>query len=856
MSQFDNLVRIGIDMSNGKDKVVLPLKWNEITNSIYNGEENFMVLTGIINDIIVIDLDKKDDNFVGFEWFEKHFGDIHKTNTLVTRSLNGGYHVFFKYHSNFSKKKQNVGGLHMDILSNGCGCYQGLGYDIVCNDVIRDLNEHEIECLNKITKKEIRKSANYNALKEVLTTIPISEDYDTWRNVGFSLVDFCKHGEITFAEGRQLFDFYSTRNMDKYDPQHLNNQWSDWVHRDYDGEPVPKDYILDMFKRINNERYEALFVENKIREEVGRYIETNYNDNPTDVVLHRGDNRIIDGTVQNELLRRLVGCSCGNARHQIDEAGYCIVCTQCGQTFPRNNRIIIPSEYQHINRFLNVNINNLNIINVHAAEDELISLMDLSETFAEDPQLNAKYVEYVRYKNTENLLDIIQYIIGDDKKYIYSANNYWYEWHDDKCRWSKKEAVNMNAEYRRVKADFSTIENEMTRQNKSKKLILRIHRLIEDLGNNMTRENVLKMWKTEYMDETVDETMNSNMKLIGLGDGVYDLCQNVFRQGERNDYLTMALNVRYADPVDETKMSLVKGFFLDILPNVEIREYFLKVLGTCLSGKLLQNIFILEGYGKNGKSVLCGLLKEMFGPYYEQPRPTIVTRRAENANESNSAIMKLKSKRIVLIPEPSSKEPLQIDKLKAWTGGERISSREHYRAETDFQPQFKVFIMCNKKPTLSDNDGGIKRRLKIIKFPSLFVDNPVRENEKKMDEGILDKLKQCKREFFELLVHYWKDYQVNGLTEPEDVNELAKEYLDDNKDDILLEFIENNIEKQDDAVLTKTDVKTLFRQLYGKKINIDDFEKEIMEKYNIEYKKSKTNTINYRGWLGLKFLEN
>ena len=849
MEQFSKLVRIGIDMSHGKDKVVLPSKWNELTDSIYNGEDNFMVLTGIINDIIVIDLDKKDNDFKGLQWFEEAFGRISEINTLVTRSLNGGYHVFFKYHSNFNKKKQNVGGLHIDILSNGSGCYQGKGYDIVCNDIIRDLTEHEVECLNKLTKKEIRKSANYNALKEVLSTIPISEDYETWRNIGFSLVDFCKLGEITFNEGRQLFDFYSTRNMDKYDPLHLNSQWNDWINRDYDGEPVPKDYILDIFKRVNPERYEALFIETRLREEVGRYIETNYNDNPTNVVVNR-DNRIIDGLVQNELLRRLTGCSCGNARHQIDESGYCIVCTQCGSTFPRNNRIIIPAEYQHINRFVNLNVTN--IINVNAAEDELLTLADLSETFAEDPQLNQKYIEYVKYKNTENLLEIIQYLIGEDKKYIYSSNNYWYEWNEEKYKWGKKEAVNMNVEYRRIKTDFSTIETEMTRQGKSKKMILRIHRLIEDLGNNNTRENVLKMWKTEFMDETIDDVMNSNISLVGLQDGVYNLNENVFREGRKGDYLTMSLNVQHCDPIDQEKRTLLKQFFEDILPNKETRDYFLKILAICLSGKILQNVFILEGYGKNGKSVLCGLIKEMFGVYYEQPRPTIITRKAENANEANSAVMKLKGKRIVIVPEPSSKEPLQVDKLKAWTGGERISSREHYRAEADFQPQFKVFIMCNKKPTLSDNDGGIKRRIKIIKFPSLFVENPTRANEKKMDETILDKLKECKREFFELLIEYWKEYQANGLQEPEDVNELAKEYLEDNKDDTLLEFIENNIERQDDAVLTKSEVKKRFKQLYNKKIDIDDFEKEIMEKYNIEYRQYKINKIKYRGWKDIK----
>lgn len=598
------------------------------------------------------------------------------------------------------------------------------------------------------------------------------------------------------------------------------------------------------------------------------------------------------GIPYNIQVKRLLGCKCRNYKCKLqgtlDSEGYSIECLGCGNIFPGNGKLHNPKEFPIL--FKNVNKTESGTDSGTesgiAEESEQIvtelydSIEEISNIDSISPVLREKYMEYIKYKNTENLLDIIKNIISGDNnkaKYIYTSNGSWFEWNGASHRWINKDNVNMNAEFKIIKGDLSRIEKyliqtgdgtmEMETVRKKKmslkmKTIQRIHKIIEDLGNNVTRENVIRMWKSEYTDQTAEHKMNSNNDVIGLKDGVYDLANGEFRPGKRDDFITMSANVSHSQEVDPKKFEFVKQFFKDILPNTEVREYLLKVLSTCLTGNLLQNVFILEGYGKNGKSVMCGLLKELLGMYYEQPRPTIVTRKAESSHEANSAMMKLRGKRIIIVPEPSSKEPLQVDKLKAWTGGEKISSRELNKSETDFQPQFKVFIMCNKKPRLSENDGGIKRRLKIIKFPNHFVEHPQLENERKMDDDILSKLTTCTREFFELLVQYYQDFLTNGLQEPSDVNELAREYLNDNKDDSLMDFVESGLQllSEEDidvwGVLTKNEVKRYFKTMYKKKINIDDFEKEVLERYHIPYKESRRNGEKYRGWVGIQIKKN
>jgi P4 family phage/plasmid primase-like protien len=591
-------------------------------------------------------------------------------------------------------------------------------------------------------------------------------------------------------------------------------------------------------------------------------------------------------------VKRLLGCKCRNykckLKSTLDIEGYSIECLGCCSIFPANGKLHNPKEFPILfqERIHSKNTKECKSEPNDGESEQNDGVTELYDSIEEisnidsiSPILINKYVEYIKYKNTENLLDIIKQVIlisGSGEKYIYTSNGCWLEWNPTLHRWVNKDTVNMNAEYKIIKSELSRIEkyllqfgnSEVTEseiemvQKRKMKTIQRIHKIIEDLGNNITRENVIRMWKSEYTHPTAEQLMNSNNDIIGLKDGVYDLANGVFRKGIQEDFITMTANVSYSQKVDPKKYEFVEQFFNDILPNPEVREYLLKVLSTCLTGNLLQNVFILEGYGKNGKSVLCGFLKELLGMYYEQPRPTIVTRKAESSHEANSAMMKLRGKRILIVPEPSSKEPLQVDKLKAWTGGEKISSRELNKSETDFQPQFKVFIMCNKKPKLSENDGGIKRRLKIIKFPNHFVDTPQLENEKQMDDKILSKLTACTREFFELLTKYYRDYIINGLQEPSDVNELAREYLNDNKDDSLMDFVESGLqllsEEQIDVwgVLTKNEVKRHFKSTYKKRINIDDFEKEVLERYHIPYKESRRNGEKYRGWVGIQIKSN
>lgn len=149
MNVFMDMVKIGVTFP--KDQVKLPKGWNKFTESQYSGEDHYAILMGTVNDIVVIDLDLKESSFVGLQWLEKYIGDVNSLNTLVTKTVNGGYHIYFKY----SNKLKNINNkeYHIDILVDNKCCYQGKTYPILSNKPIRELSGEEIKAIMTLKKE-------------------------------------------------------------------------------------------------------------------------------------------------------------------------------------------------------------------------------------------------------------------------------------------------------------------------------------------------------------------------------------------------------------------------------------------------------------------------------------------------------------------------------------------------------------------------------------------------------------------------------------------------------------------------------------------------------------------------------
>ena len=109
-------------------------------------------------------------------------------------------------------------------------------------------------------------------------------------------------------------------------------------------------------------------------------------------------------------------------------------------------------------------------------------------------------------------------------------------------------------------------------------------------------------------------------------------------------------------------------------------------------------------------------------------------------------------------------------RIKALTGGDRISARFMRQDFFEYDPTFKLLIIGNHKPTLRNIDDAMRRRLNIVPFvlKPAVVDRELETKLMVEAPGIL-----------QWAIEGCLDWQANGLMRPEVVQAATAEYFSD-----------------------------------------------------------------------------
>jgi len=81
--------------------------------------------------------------------------------------------------------------------------------------------------------------------------------------------------------------------------------------------------------------------------------------------------------------------------------------------------------------------------------------------------------------------------------------------------------------------------------------------------------------------------------------------------------------------------------------------------------------------------------------------------------------------------------------------------------------------------------------MKVVDFPTRFVDNPVRPHEREKDSKVGQKLAKCVWAFVAILIEYWRRVKAEGLVEPGKVTEATEKYQTDN--DVFADFVQDEL---------------------------------------------------------------
>ena len=335
------------------------------------------------------------------------------------------------------------------------------------------------------------------------------------------------------------------------------------------------------------------------------------------------------------------------------------------------------------------------------------------------------------------------------------------------------------------------------------------------------KESLMKDCREFFFDEDFVKKLDSNKDLIAFNNGVLDLTSFEFRDGKPEDYLSFSTGIDY-DPDrsynDYEAWPKVDTFIKQVLPDSEVREYFMKHIATNLvGGNTAQKFHIMTGSGSNGKSMIMNLTSAALGDYACTVPISLFTQKRKGSGNAAPEVIRLKGRRFVTMQEPDESIALNTGLMKEITSGEKMYARDLFKSGTEFEVQAKFHLACNDKPKIITTDGGTWRRLVVINFTSKFVPKPVESYEYPMDETIqfLVQSKEWATPFLNYMVHILKEGKgLRKLVAPEKVLEYTSEYRNDN--DGIAKFIADkllSIKEGDEIVpVDKTTLKRVFKQ--------------------------------------------
>jgi putative DNA primase/helicase len=147
----------------------------------------------------------------------------------------------------------------------------------------------------------------------------------------------------------------------------------------------------------------------------------------------------------------------------------------------------------------------------------------------------------------------------------------------------------------------------------------------------------------------------------------------------------------------------------------------------------------------------------------------------------------LRGARLVTVQETEEGRPWAEVRIKSLTGGDPITARHMRQDFFTFEPQFKLLIAGNHKPTLRTVDDAMRRRMHLIPFN---VSIPAAER----DVTLQERLRAEWGGILHWAIEGCAKWQAEGLKPPAIVRDATDEYLA--TEDSLSTWLAERIEKK------------------------------------------------------------
>jgi P4 family phage/plasmid primase-like protien len=226
--------------------------------------------------------------------------------------------------------------------------------------------------------------------------------------------------------------------------------------------------------------------------------------------------------------------------------------------------------------------------------------------------------------------------------------------------------------------------------------------------------------------------------------------------------------------------------------DLELIDYMQRMAGYWLTGSTKeQQLTFIWGPGGNGKGVFANTLADLMGGYATRtPSSTFAAARNEQHPE---AMARLHGARLVMASEVQEGQAWNEEKVKTFTGGDKVTARAMYGSSFDFMPQGKLLFLGNHKPRIRSLDRAMKRRFHMV---------PMTVTPRAINLDLPEELKAEWPQILQWAIDGCAMWQQRGLKMPKVVLDATKAYF--GEEDAFGAFLDECCDRSDEKGFTSS----------------------------------------------------
>ena len=299
------------------------------------------------------------------------------------------------------------------------------------------------------------------------------------------------------------------------------------------------------------------------------------------------------------------------------------------------------------------------------------------------------------------------------------------------------------------------------------------------------------------------DVLDKELEIVGLpgeqGE-VLDLKTCQPRPASKSDLVTMTLGFY---PSEDEDCPVFKAFLSRACGGKErVISFIKRAIGYSLTGDPKEHkFFLLWGDGRNGKSTLLTIMREVFGNYARHADMATWQHDSKKEGQTRSDLVRLEKARLVTSIEAGKKFRLNMTVIQGISGGDPLTMRTLYQEEFEYMPMFSLWLAANYRPEITEKTAAAWERVLPIPW-NVFI--PPKERDKDLPKKLRDEGPGILRWVLNGLL----DYRREGLNPPPEVLDFLGEYKTEN--DSLALFARDMIVLETDAIVGAEELKQYY----------------------------------------------